>query len=146
MTLPSRHRIRNSKLGGLRPSTLPLGHEGTPQYWIFTNERGRTWSSEWGSNPRSPTFQAGKNEMIRALGHFCAHLYRLNWGRRTSWRWGEDTALQTQGSKFKPWRSEAEHANSRSRRLPTILTSGWGRNIFVSFKPPRSGNEPRTLA
>ena len=22
-------------------------------------------------------------------------------------------------------------------------TSGWGRNIFVSFKPPRPGNEPR---
>ena len=31
MTLPSRHRIRNSKPGGLRPSTLPLGHRGSPQ-------------------------------------------------------------------------------------------------------------------
>ena len=60
----------------------------------------------------------------------------------------DDTALQTQDSKFKPWRSEAEHATPRSRRLPTILsfTSGWGRNIFVSFKPLRPGNEPRTLA
>ena len=31
---------------------------------------------------------------------------------------------------------------------PTILTftRGWGRNIFVSFKPPRPGTEPRTLA
>ena len=31
---------------------------------------------------------------------------------------------------------------------PTILsfTRGWGRNIFVSFKPPRSGTEPRTQA
>ena len=27
MTLSSRHRIRNSSPGGLRPSTLPLGHE-----------------------------------------------------------------------------------------------------------------------
>ena len=26
MTLPSRHRIRNSNRGGLRLSTLPLGH------------------------------------------------------------------------------------------------------------------------
>ena len=26
-----------------------------------------------------------------------------------------------------------------------IFASGWGRNIFVSFKPPRPGNEPRTL-
>ena len=77
--------------------------------------------------------------------------YRLNWARRTSWGWWDnwdDTVLHTQDSKFEPWRSEAEHATSRSRRLPTILTftRGWGRNIFVSFKPPRPGTEPRTLA
>ena len=77
--------------------------------------------------------------------------YRLNWARSTSWGWWDDwddTVLQTQDSKFEPWRSEAEHATSRSRRLPTILTftRGWGRNIFVSFKPPRPGTEPRTLA
>ena len=77
--------------------------------------------------------------------------YRLNWARRTPWGWWDDwddTILQTQDSKFEPWRSEAEHATSRSRRLPTILTftRGWGRNIFVSFKPPRPGTEPRTLA
>ena len=77
--------------------------------------------------------------------------YWLNWARRTSWGWWndwDDTALQTQDSKFEPWRSEAVHATSRSRRLPTILTftRGWGRNIFVSFKPPRPGTEPRTLA
>ena len=34
----------------------------------------------------------------------------------------DDTVLLTQDSKFEPWRSEAEHATSRSRRLPTILT------------------------
>ena len=77
--------------------------------------------------------------------------YRLNWAKRTSWGWWDDwddTVLQTQDSKFEPWRSEAEHATSRSRRLPTILTftRGWGRNNFVSFKPPRPGTEPRTLA
>ena len=77
--------------------------------------------------------------------------YRLNWARRTSWGWwddSDDTVLQTQDSKFEPWRSEAEHATSRSRRLHTILTftRGWGRNNFVSFKPPRRGTEPRTLA
>ena len=77
--------------------------------------------------------------------------YRLNWARRTSWGWWDEwdeTAHQTQDSKFEPWRSEAENATSRSRRLPTILsfTRGWGRNIFVSFKPPRPGTEPRTLA
>ena len=77
--------------------------------------------------------------------------YRLNWARRTSWGWWDDwddTVLQTQDSKFELWRSEAEHATSRSRRLPTILTftREWGRNIFVSFKPPRPETEPRTLA
>ena len=77
--------------------------------------------------------------------------YRLNWARRTSWGWWDDwddTVLQTQDSKFEPWRSEAEHATSRSRRLPALLTftRGWGRNIFVSFKPPSPGTEPRTLA
>ena len=80
--------------------------------------------------------------------------YRLNWARRASWGWWDDwddwddTVLQTQDTKFEPWRSEAEHATSRSRGLPTILTftRGWGRNIFVSFKPPRPGTEPRTLA
>ena len=77
--------------------------------------------------------------------------YRLNWARKTSWGWWDDwddTVLQTQDSKFETWRSEAEHATSRSRRLPTILTftRGWGRNNFVSFKPPRPGTEPRTLA
>ena len=61
--------------------------------------------------------------------------YRLNWARRTPWRWWnewDDTALQTQDLKLKPWRSDAEHATSRSQRIPTILsvTSGWGRNIF----------------
>ena len=46
--------------------------------------------------------------------------YRLNWARRTSWGWWDDwddTVLQTQDSKFEPWRSEAEHATSRSRSL-----------------------------
>ena len=81
--------------------------------------------------------------------HLCT--YRLKWARRTSWEWWDewdDTVLQTQYSKFEPWRSEAEHATSRSRRLRAILsfTRGWGRNIFVSFKPLRPGAEPRTLA
>ena len=42
ITLPFRQRTRNSRPdGGLRPSTLPLGHRGLPQYCIFTSERGR---------------------------------------------------------------------------------------------------------
>ena len=45
---------------------LPLGHGGSPQYWIFTNERGmktrisvKTSMPELGMNPRSSTFRAG---------------------------------------------------------------------------------------
>ena len=34
MTLLSRHRIRNSNPGGLRPSTLPIGHGGSPHYRV----------------------------------------------------------------------------------------------------------------
>ena len=75
--------------------------------------------------------------------------YRLKWARRTSWGWWDDwddTVLQTQDSKFEPWRSEVEHATSRSRRLPTILTftRGWGRNIFCFFETAETGN--RALA
>ena len=67
-------------------------------------------------------------------------IYRLNWARRTSWGWRndwDDTVLQTQDSKLEPWRSEAEHATSRSRRLPTILNLyEWaGKKHFVSLKP-----------
>ena len=35
MTLFSRNRIRISSPGGLRTSTLPLGHGGSPQYWLL---------------------------------------------------------------------------------------------------------------
>ena len=71
--------------------------------------------------------------------------YRLNWARRTSWGWWDDwddTVLQTQDSKFGPWRSEAEHATSRSQRLPTILTftRGGERNIFCFFQTAETGN------
>ena len=71
--------------------------------------------------------------------------YRLNWARSTSWGWWDDwddTVLQTQDSKFEPWRSEAEHATSRSRKLLTILTftRGWRSNIFCFFQTVETGN------
>ena len=108
----------------------------------------RNLNARTGGEPRSPTFQMKWNES-GFRPPLCT--YRLNWARRTSWGWWDewdDTVLQTQDSKFVPWRSEAEHATSRSQRLPKILTftRGWGRNIFVSLKPLRPGTEPRTLA
>ena len=70
--------------------------------------------------------------------------YRLNRVRRTSWEWWDewdDTVLQTQDSKFEPWRSEVEHATSRSRRLPTIR---WRNNMKdgESFSTHQKENVP----
>ena len=68
--------------------------------------------------------------------------YRLNWARRTSWGWWDnwaDTVLQTQDSKFKPWRSEVEHATSLSRMLPTILT------LLLSWSQGRSVSSFKSL-
>ena len=64
MTLPSRHRIRNSNPGGLRPSSLLLGEhvqEGSPQFFYLYKWAGKetfwflkTWLPERDSNPRYP--------------------------------------------------------------------------------------------
>ena len=77
-------------------------------------------------------------------------IHRLNWAGRTSWGWWDewdDTALQTQNSKFKPWRSEAEHATSRSQRLPTIfnLYEWAGKKYFLFFETwiLERGSKPR---
>ena len=110
--------------------------------------RAVTWL--WSSRPtcwRSLWSFVNCNEMKWNESGFRPPLctYRLNWARRTSWGWWDDwddTVLQTQNSKFEPWRSEAEHATSRSRRLPTILTftRGWGRNIFCFLQTAETGN------
>ena len=73
--------------------------------------------------------------------------YRLNWARRTSWGWWDDwddTVLQTQDSKFEPWRSEAEHATSRPQYWLSHVDGE--ETFFVFLKSPRPGTEPRTLA
>ena len=119
----------------------------TPQNWLYKERIHYDQKESQHMPTRKKSLQKWNESGFRPP--LCT--YRLNWARRTSWGWWDDwddTVLQTQDSKFEPWRSEAEHATSRSRRLPTILTftRGWGRNIFVSFKPPRPGTEPRTLA
>ena len=79
MTLPSRHRIRKSNPGGLRLRTRPLGYGGSPQYWIFTSERGRNISFLWNMKKWN---ESGFRPLL------CT--YRLNWARRTSWGWWDD--------------------------------------------------------
>ena len=91
------------------------------------------------------------NEMDGVLGQICAHICLTGPGEPPEdgeikenriwfyfpwWDEWDDTALQTQDSKFEPCRSEAEHATSRSWRLPTILyLNEWaGKKHFVSLK------------
>ena len=64
MTLPFRHRIRDSSPCSLRSSSLPLCDGGSSQYLIFMSGKEtfcffETWRPECGSNSRSATFQAG---------------------------------------------------------------------------------------
>ena len=84
MTLSSRHRIQNSSPGGLRPSTLPLGHGGSPQYlqytiliFFFNNTNFHTWmgkkhfcffqTAETGNRtPNSGVKGSGANQYPRA--------------------------------------------------------------------------------
>ena len=63
MTLSSRHRIRNSSPGGLRPSTLPLGHGGSPQYWLWHVDGEETFFVSFkpprpGTEPRTLAWKA----------------------------------------------------------------------------------------
>ena len=81
----------------------------------------------------------------------CAHWARLNWARITSWGWEDkwdDTALQTQDSKFKPWGLWGRVRYLSVTEIPhnTFFQVDGEETFFVSFKSPWPGNEPRTLA
>ena len=76
MTLSSRHRIRNSSPGGLRPSTLPLGHGGSPQYWLSHVDGEETflflWNRrDWEPNPELWLKGSGANHYPRAPALRC---------------------------------------------------------------------------
>ena len=66
VTLPSRHKIRNSIPGGPRTSTHPTSRSRRIPTILNLRVSGEKnfdffeiWMLEWGSNPRSLTFQAG---------------------------------------------------------------------------------------
>ena len=59
MTLPTRHRIRNSNPGDLRPSTLPLGHGVFYEWMGLGNETGKR-------TPNSSVKGSGANHCPRA--------------------------------------------------------------------------------
>ena len=72
MTLPSRHRIWNSNPGGLRTSTLPLGHEGSPQYWVLRVDGDETFlflanRRDRGTNPELYVYRLRQTPITPAL-------------------------------------------------------------------------------
>ena len=85
MTLSSKHRIRNSSPGGLRPSTLPLGHGGSPQYWLPHVDGEETFfcffqTAETGNRtPNSGVKGSGANHYPRAPAQLWKtwYVYRL---------------------------------------------------------------------
>ena len=86
MTLSSRHRIRNSSPGGLRPSTLPLGHGGSPQYWLSHVDGEETFLFLWNRRDREPNPElvkgSGANHYPRAPAHLerkHVKLYTIIW-------------------------------------------------------------------
>ena len=80
MTLSSRHRIRNSSPGGLRPSTLLLGHESSPQYWLSHVNGEETFFVSFkpprtGTEPRTLAWKA-TNHYPRAPAQKCSIYHR----------------------------------------------------------------------
>ena len=74
---------------------------------------------------------------------------RLNWSRRTSWGWWDewdDTVLQTQDSKFEPWRSEAKHLSITEVLHNIEFSRVIGGETFCFFENwrPGWGSNPRT--
>ena len=96
------------------------------------------WSSIETSLYQFLVFSGCDKKTNGVLRHLCAHIGLTGPGEPSEDGWDEwgDTVLQTHDSKFGPWRSEAEHATSQSRRLPTILNLyEWaGKKRFVSLK------------
>ena len=66
MTLSSRHGTRNLSPGGLRPSTLPLGHGGSPQDWLSHVDGKETFLFLSNRTPNSGVKGSGANHYPRA--------------------------------------------------------------------------------
>ena len=96
------------------------------------NEWMNEWVNEWMNEWMNEWVNEWMNEGFRPP--LCT--YRLNWARRNSWGWWDETALQRQDSQFEPWLSDAELATSWLRRLSTILNLyEWAeKKHFVSLK------------
>ena len=84
MTLLTTHRIRNSSPGDVRSKTPPVGYGDSPQYWIFTRERGRNtflfeiWMPERWTNPR---FRLSKQAALNTAPGSPSNMHGNGWLR-----------------------------------------------------------------
>ena len=91
---------------------------------------------------------------IQPLSHgaitlMCVH-YRLNWARRSSWGWWDDTSLQTQDSNpgsLRPSTLPLIHGGSPQCPPDTGVFNEWmGKKHFCFFQTAETGNELPILA
>ena len=111
MTLSSRHRIRNSSPGGLWPSTLPLGHGGSPQYWVSHVVREETFcffqTAEIGN--RTPNSIAWKAAVLTTTLGPPPDRLQDRWRERTDRRRNEQWELNQYVSPSIEWRHNIKH-------------------------------------
>ena len=133
MALPYRHNIWNSSPGDLRPRTLPLGHRGSPQYWIFTSVRGRNilflWSlkARVGFEPAMSDFlswqlsplQQGPRPVCAESELSCRSVRPHGGTLRSQWGQPQDTEVIFQGS----CRPASHPANTRG--IDPMLFQCW---------------------
>ena len=93
----------------------------------------------WNGQPQAPT----KWNESGFRPPLCT--YRLNWARRTSWGWWDDwddTVLQTQDSKFEPWRSRVRARYLSVTEAPhnTNFHTWMGKKHFCFFQTAETGD------
>ena len=66
--------------------------------------------------------------MNGVLGHLCAH---IGWTGPGEYPGDYEMTLPSRHRIWNSWRSEDEHATSRSRRLPAILNKGLDSNLIL---------------
>ena len=122
MTLSSRHRIRNTRPGGLRPSTLPHGHGGSPQYWLWEVDGEETilFLTQFprpGTEPRTLAWKAA--------------VLTTTLGPRPFWRTKSHT---TQNGQMTMWPPLASSLCQKMNSLRKMLSTALGRDkLYLCF-------------
>ena len=116
MTLSSRHRIRNSIPGGLRPSMLPLGHGGSPQYfhtWMEKNHFCFFQTAQTGNRtPNTSVKGSGANHCPRAPA---LATLQFVWYSLVTLTWLLHVSVASIHCSFTPWIMDCELKMRRLR-------------------------------